>query len=79
MRQLLKEVVRRMKPKKKLGDPPSADTLEFTTNGLRAIYEHLIILHDRVGRLEGTQKVILALVLAVTGAIISVAVKVWGG
>jgi len=67
-----------LKRKKNL-DPPNPDGLEFANSGTRAIYEHLINLYGRVGNLEGTQKVMLALMLAVMGAIISVAVKVWGG
>ena len=63
----------------KRNNPPSSDSLDFTSSGGRAIYEHLIKLYDRVGRLEGTQKVLLALILAILGAIISVVVKVWGG
>ena len=67
-----------MKLRKGKTDPPDPDGLEFADSGGRAIYEHLINLYDRVGSLEGTQKVILALLTLVMAAVISVAVKIWG-
>ena len=65
--------------KRKKPDPPGADELEFASSGSRVMYQYIIDLYTRVGRLEGTQKVILGLVLAVLGALISVALKVFGG
>ena len=64
--------------RKKNSDPPELGSLDFKSQGERAIYEHLIRLYDRVSAIEGKQALIVAVGLAILGAIITTAVKVWG-
>lgn len=70
--------MKNLRPKKK-PELPNLDESQFSSPGGKVMFDHIIELYRAVGRLEGTQRVELALVMAALGAIISVAVKVWGG
>ena len=65
--------------KRKRNDPPPSDTLEFSCNGTRVLYEYVVELYRIVGRLEGGQKLRDALILAMFAGIVSVVVKLWAG
>lgn len=65
--------------KKNRPPPPSPEELTFDSPGSRVMYSYVIDLYRRVGNLEGTQKVLLALLLVILSALVSVAVKVFTG
>lgn len=55
-------------PKPQFDDPDTA-----------VLYEHILRLYHKVGRLEGGQAITISLLLAMVGGIIALLIRVFGG